>query len=99
MRSIGIAAAILAATIALSGCKDRKEEPIPGPRASRATAEVPLSQSPTAPGGRSTTPAHPIEGQRRHGASGIAWFQGGLEEAFSCPNCTAAIFWRDTVGR
>ena len=33
MKSLGIATAILAATIALAGCKNRKEEPIPGPKA------------------------------------------------------------------
>jgi hypothetical protein len=100
MRSVGIAAAILAATMALTGCKNRKEEPIPGPRAPGAAAEAPLPASPSGPaGGTSSVPAtdQPATADpavpHHHGASGIAWFQGGLEEAFSCPKCTA-MFWR-----
>jgi hypothetical protein len=39
MKSIGIATVILAITLALSGCKHRKHEPIPGPWAVRPAAE------------------------------------------------------------
>jgi len=96
MKSLGIATAILAATIALAGCKNRKEEPIPGPKAARPPAESVHSPSATPSSGQDGT-AHP-GGSRRHGASGISWFQGTLDEAFSttCGKCTA-MFWRGAM--
>lgn len=98
MKSIGIATAILAATIALAGCKNRKEEPIPGPKAAQPAAEamrppaaIPPAPSPDAAG-------HPGGGSRRHGSSGISWFQGAVDEAFSttCGKCTA-MFWHEAL--
>jgi hypothetical protein len=86
MKSLGIATAILAAAIILAGCKNRKEEPIPGPKA----AQPPAAESVQPP---SATPSSDQAGgsRRRHGASGISWFQGTLDEAFSttCGKCTA----------
>ncbi len=98
MRSIGIVAAVLALTLALPGCKHRKEEPIPGPRANRPAVEA-LQQRASNPARHSSSSAirHP-DGERHHGASGIAWFQGGIEEAFSCPTCTT-MFWRQPLDR
>jgi len=96
MKSLGIATAILAASIALAGCKNRKEEPIPGPKAAQPPASS--VQSPS-----STTPSPGPEsardrGGRRHGAPGISFFQGTVEEAFStCGKCTA-MFWHETLG-
>ena len=77
-----IAIALLAATIALAGCKNRREEPVPGPK---ATPPAPSSQ--VAPGGGNSGEHH------RHGVNGISWFQDSLEEAFSttCPRCTAML--------
>jgi hypothetical protein len=88
--------AILAATIALAGCKNRKEEPIPGPKAAQPTAESTQSPSATPFPGQDAA-AHP-SGSRRHGASGISWFQGTLDEAFStsCGKCTS-MFWRGAM--
>jgi hypothetical protein len=79
MKPIWIAAAVLAGAIAFVGCKNRKEEPVPAPNAAWTAAAVP---SPAA--GRHDTVVH-------HGASGISWFQGTLEEAFSttCHKCIA----------
>jgi hypothetical protein len=96
MKSLGIATAILAATIALAGCKNRKEEPIPGPKAAQPAAGSVQSPSAIPSPGQDDT-AHP-GGSRRHGASGISWFQGTLDEAFStsCGKCTA-MFWREAV--
>ena len=96
MKLLGITTAILAATIALDGCKNRKEEPVPGPKAGQPTAEsvqVPLA-TPAPP---QDGAAHP-GGSRRHGASGISWFQGSLDEAFStsCGKCTS-MFWRGAM--
>lgn len=92
MKSLGITTAILAATIALAGCKNRKEEPIPGPKA----AQPPAAESAQTPSGFPGAP-HP-SGTRRHGASGISWFQGTLDEAFStsCGKCTS-MFWRGAM--
>jgi hypothetical protein len=77
MKPIWIAAAILAGAIAFVGCKNRKEEPVPVPNAAWTAAAVP-----SPPAGRHDTVAH-------HGANGISWFQGTLEEAFSttCHKC------------
>ena len=92
MKSLGIATAILAATIALAGCKNRKQEPIPGPRAAQPPAGPVQTPSTTpAPSSRSATD----RGGRRHGAPGISFFQGTVEEAFStCGKCTA-MFWHE----
>jgi hypothetical protein len=77
MKPIWIAAAVLAGAIAFVGCKNRKEEPVPAPNAAWTAVAV---QSPAAE--RHDTVVH-------HGASGISWFQGTLEEAFSttCHKC------------
>jgi hypothetical protein len=99
MKSIGIATAILAATIALAGCKNRKEEPIPGPKAAQPAAESirPPSATPSGPSPEAT--GHP-GGARPHGASGISWFQGAVDEAFSttCGKCTA-MFWNEALNQ
>jgi len=44
MKSIGIATVIFAIAITLSGCKNRKQEPIPGPRATQSAAELTLGE-------------------------------------------------------
>jgi hypothetical protein len=90
MKSLGIATAILAAVIALAGCKNRKEEPIPGPKAASPPAAESLRPPLNTPSPDPAGAAHP-GGSRRQGASGISWFQGTLEEAFSttCGKCTA----------
>jgi hypothetical protein len=99
MKSIGIVAAILATTIALAGCKNRKEEPIPGPKASHPAAESVQAPSAPSPSSRSPDRSAGRGGDApRHGASGISWFQGTVEEAFSttCGNCTA-MFWHEAL--
>jgi hypothetical protein len=94
MKSLGITTAILAATIALAGCKNRKEEPIPGPKA----AQPPAAESSQPPSGAPFPGAAHPSGSRRHGASGISWFQDTLDEAFStsCGKCTS-MFWRGAM--
>jgi hypothetical protein len=98
MRRLGIATVMLATTIALSGCKNRLQEPMPGPRAARPPAEA--IQAPAAsPGETPPAPAAQPNGGHRHGASGISWFQGTVEEAFStCSKCTT-MFWREALDR
>jgi hypothetical protein len=90
MKPIWIAVAVLTATLALTGCKNRKEEPVPGPKSGwSAAAQPPLANAPTK-ASRATGRHEPRD---HHGASGIAWFQGTLEEAFSptCHKC-ASLF-------
>jgi hypothetical protein len=82
MKPIWIAAAVLAGTLAFVGCKNRKEEPVPAPNAAWTVGV----QSPAA-----HTSRHEASSVRHGGASGISWFQGTLEEAFSttCHKCAA----------
>jgi len=98
MKSLGIATAILAASIALAGCKNRKEEPIPGPKAAQPPASSVQSPSPTPAAPAASPESAGDRGGRRHGAPGISFFQGTVEEAFStCGKCTA-MFWHETLG-
>jgi len=89
MKSIWIAIAAVAATLALSGCKNRKQEPVPPPKAT-------LWAAPSAPSApirvKTAANARHDAGGAQHqqrGASGISWFQGTIEEAFStsCATC------------
>jgi hypothetical protein len=91
MKPIWIAVAVLTATLALTGCKNRKEEPVPGPKSEwSAATQTPLANTPSRPSSRAIGRREPRD---HHGASGIAWFQGTLEEAFSptCHKC-ASLF-------
>jgi hypothetical protein len=93
MKPIWIAATVLAGTLAFVGCKNRKEEPVPAPNAVWTASAV---ESPAADAQKAmeSTARHEV-GVRHGGASGISWFQGTLEEAFSttCHKC-AAMFRR-----
>lgn len=75
MKSLLRSAAIVIAAIALSGCPDKRPEPVPGPQSHAVRTTAP--------------PGMASEGQERgpHGASEISWFQGTLEEAFSRRSC------------
>ncbi len=99
MKPLSIAVAILATAIALGGCKYRREEPVPGPKALGPAAEAIVRPSDRPAGETQDTASHPDSGPR-HGASGISWFQGTVEEAFStsCGKCTA-LFLRDALDR
>jgi hypothetical protein len=95
MKPMWIATAVLlAGTIAFVGCKNRKEEPVPVPNAIWTAAAVESPAANASQKAMGSTARH--EGAVRHGgASGISWFQGTLEEAFSttCHKC-AAMFRR-----
>ena len=75
MRSLLITTAAVTVAIMLSGCREKKSQPVPAPQsglAQRTTAAVSARDEVTA------------DGPSRHrGMSEIAWFQGTLEEAFS----------------
>lgn len=91
MKSIWIATTAVAATLALAGCKNRKEEPIPPPKAT-AWATTPAPSTPVRVKAASGPTRHDAStGSGHHGASGISWFQGTIEEAFStsCTSCPA----------
>jgi uncharacterized lipoprotein NlpE involved in copper resistance len=94
MKPLWIATAVLAATLALTGCKNRKQEPVPAPNAVSPTA---LAQAPSAAGTAAPTDTAPTT-SGQHGAathyraSGISWFQGTLEEAFSTTCHCASMF-------
>jgi hypothetical protein len=75
MRSLLITTAVVTVAIMLSGCREKKSEPVPGPQsgsAQRTTAAVSVRDQVSA-----DCPS------RHRGAGQTAWFQGSLEEAFS----------------
>jgi hypothetical protein len=94
MKPIWIAAAVLAGTLAFVGCKNRKEEPVPAPNATWTAAAVEAPAADASHKAMESAARHEV-GVRHGGASGISWFQGTLEEAFSttCHKC-AAMFRR-----
>ncbi|TLY59919.1 MAG: hypothetical protein E6K52_11110 [Gammaproteobacteria bacterium] len=75
MRSLWVTAAVLAAALAVDGCKQKKREPVPGPQARPGTT----AQARARAAGDDSDPHR----TRHGGASGISWFQGTVEEAFS----------------
>ena len=95
MKSIYVATAVLAATIALTSCKNRRQEPLPGPRAEQPAAAA-QARPATPPAEALSRP--PADGATRHGASGISWFQGTVEEAFSTTSGTCtAMLWHEAL--
>src|SRR6185312_10158026 len=89
MKLLWIAVPALAVALTVSGCKNRKEEPIPPPHAALLAAKTTLrlpvrTVAPTQPeGGNDGLTVDHDGGGVRHGTSGISWFQGSFEEAFS----------------
>jgi hypothetical protein len=75
MRSLLSTMAVVAVALALSGCHDHPQQPLPGPK----------SPSPTT-SGRTAASRMPAAGdavQQRASPDEINWFQGTLEEAFT----------------
>ncbi len=92
MKLIWIAVPALTVALAVSGCKNRKVEPIPPPKAAAWPTKTAIRLPSLAP--RATVPGRTEDlhddvapdhdrGGMPHGASGISWFQGSFEEAFS----------------
>jgi hypothetical protein len=92
MKPMWIAAAALAVTLAVTGCKHRKEEPVPPPKATWATARVSATPVPVREKTANTSTRRDAAASH-HGASGISWFQGTIDEAFStsCPKCATLL--------
>ena len=88
MKSIWIAVPALTVALAVSGCKDPKEELVPPPSAvgwpTKAAIRVPaLPLRAVAPERLQDAPVPDRYRDMPHGANGISWFQGSFEEAFS----------------
>jgi hypothetical protein len=75
MRSLLSTMAVVAAALALSGCPNRPQQPLPGPK----------SPGPTTSGrtAGSRAPAAADAASERGSPDEINWFQGTLEEAFT----------------
>lgn len=91
MRALCVVAVACVALVAGQGCKRAKREPVPGPQAvilgvSSATFGITArnSHSRNSPlDADALHSARSAEAAAVHGAGGIAWFQGSVEEAFS----------------
>jgi len=89
MKPIWIVALALTVALAGGGCKNRKEEPVPGPNAAgwpvKATIRLPALplRAPAAPELLQDAPEADHYRHMPRGANGISWFQGSFEEAFS----------------
>jgi hypothetical protein len=75
MRSFLIAAAVATAALALGGCQQKRQEPVPPPQSAPARNTLAVGHAPD-------------NISQGRGASEISWFQGTLEEAFSQRPCT-----------
>jgi hypothetical protein len=76
MRALLSTVAVIAAALALAGCPNRQQPPVPGPKSSALSGVVPGTPAHSAP----AASASPRE---RDSPDEINWFQGTLEEAFS----------------
>jgi len=88
MKAPWVVVLICATAVAVQACKAKKREPVPGPQVGSAVVvprEGSLGTNPhRAPSARTTVrSARSTEVGHTHGAGGIAWFQGTVEEAFS----------------
>jgi hypothetical protein len=71
--------ALALGAIAVGGCKERKREPVPGPQTQSGASQA---VSPTT-GAERHVESSTRPGSHHTGVSGISWFQGTIEEAFS----------------
>jgi hypothetical protein len=76
MRGLLTTAAVLAAALALAGCPNRQQQPVPGPRSATASAAQPATVPRDAPPRAGSV-------EERGTPDEINWFQGTLEEAFT----------------
>ena len=93
MKALWVVAVVCAASIAAQGCRNHKRQPVPGPQVGAAGISsgmvgiVSRQQKYAAAAWqdhKAIRDAHSrADATVRHGAGGIAWFQGNVEEAFS----------------
>jgi hypothetical protein len=81
MRALLSTVAVIVVGLALAGCPNRQQQPLPGPKSSTVSGLMPGSAPRSAPPA-SATP------QGRDSPDEINWFQGTLEEAFTRRPCT-----------
>lgn len=75
MRSLLSTIAVVAAALALSGCPNRPQQPLPGPKSPSPTTSARTASR--------RAPAAGDAAQHSGPADEINWFQGTLEEAFT----------------
>jgi hypothetical protein len=76
MRALLSTVAVIVAGLALAGCPNRQQPPVPGPKSATVSGLVPGSAS-------QAEPAASGNPQGRVSPDEINWFQGTLEEAFT----------------
>jgi hypothetical protein len=76
MRALLSTVGVIAVALALAGCHNRQQQPLPGPKSPTTSALKPRVVTHTAT-------QSPGSSQERASPDEINWFQGTLEEAFS----------------
>ena len=76
MRAVLSTVAVVVVGLALGGCPNRPQQPLPGPKSSTVSERLPDAVSHAAPAGADVA-------QGRDSPDEINWFQGTLEEAFT----------------
>jgi hypothetical protein len=76
MRALLSTVAVVVISLALAGCPNRQQQPLPGPKSATASGLGPHAPSPPVPSPAATP-------QGRDSPDEINWFQGTLEEAFT----------------
>ncbi len=75
MRALLSTVAVIVVGLALGGCPNRQQPPVPGPKSSTVSGLLPGSATHAAPAASGS--------QGRDSPDEINWFQGTLEEAFT----------------
>jgi hypothetical protein len=76
MRALLSTVAVVAIGLALGGCPNRQQQPLPGPKSATVSGLVPPAPSLLGAPAAATS-------QGRDSPDEINWFQGTLEEAFT----------------
>jgi hypothetical protein len=76
MRALLSTVAVVVIGLALGGCPNRQQQPLPGPKSATVTGLLPQAPSQSAPAAAAAP-------QARESPDEINWFQGTLEEAFT----------------
>jgi hypothetical protein len=87
MRALCVVAIACLALVATEGCRRPKREPVPGPQAGilgiRSATFGITSHKWEGNSQHGARPGTDVNSAMRHGAVGITWFQGTVDEAFS----------------
>ena len=77
MRALLSTVAVIVVGLALGGCPNRQQQPLPGPKSSTVSGTRARQPLPT------PSRPHPASPPGRDSPDEINWFQGTLEEAFT----------------